>query len=45
VLWAVITPWWLVGVARGEQSVVLLVLVIVHAVTFLGASVYFARRA
>jgi hypothetical protein len=44
VLWAVITPWGLVGVARGEPSSVLLVLVIVQAVTFLTASIYFARR-
>jgi hypothetical protein len=44
VLWAVITPWWLVGVARGEHNAVLLVLVVVQAVTFLSASVYFARR-
>jgi hypothetical protein len=44
VLWAVITPWWLVGVARGEHNATLLVLVIVQAVTFLAASVYFALR-
>jgi hypothetical protein len=44
VLWAVITPWWLVTVAQGRQSGVLLVLAIVQAVTFLGASAYLARR-
>lgn len=44
VLWAVITPWWLVTVAQGRHSAVLLVLVVVQAVTFLGASVFLARR-
>jgi hypothetical protein len=44
VLWAVITPWWLVGIARGEHNLVLPVLVIVHAVTFLAASIYFSYR-
>jgi hypothetical protein len=44
VLWAIVTPWWLVTVARGSHDEVLLVLVVVQTVTFLGACAYLARR-
>lgn len=44
VLWAVITIWWLITVVQGDQHTTLLVLVILQAASFFGASLYFARR-
>jgi hypothetical protein len=43
-LWAVITPWWLVTVIRGDQNVTRLVLVVVHAIGFFVSSYYNSRR-